>query len=114
MMAEFFRRYRGTAAASGMVTMHPEPDYSMGKESFTAWLATMGVKTFDLQVEGLDGVVSLEGCNGRPGEASEWYVLGSLSADGRVVAVDQSVDFVRVNKSTHTSGTVICMLTMEG
>lgn len=114
MMADYYRRYRGTSAAEGLVPMNPEPDYSMGKEGFTAWLATMGVKTFDLQVEGLDGVVSLDGCNGRPGEADEWYVLGSLDEDGRIVVVDQSVDFVRVNKSTHTSGTVICMLTLEG
>lgn len=111
---KFFRRYRGEGVAEGMVTMFAEPDYSMGEEKFSAWLGTMGVKRFDLQVDGLSGTVLLEGCNGRPGEAGEWYTLGTLSADGKIVLVDIAADFIRVNKSVHTSGTAVCMLTMSG
>jgi hypothetical protein len=110
----YFRRYRGSAAAAGVVTMLAEPDYSGGADKFVAWLATMNVKRFDLQVEALAGSVSLEGCNGRPSVADEWFVLGTISADGRIVVVDQQVDFVRVNKTVHTSGTAVCMLTLGG
>ena len=111
---KYFRRYRGESTAAGMVTMFAEPDFSMGEEKFTAWLGTMGVKRFDLQVDTLTGTVLLEGCNGRPDVAGEWYTLGTLSGDGKIELVDIAADFIRVNKSIHTSGTVVCMLTMSG
>jgi hypothetical protein len=93
--------------------MNPDPDYSMGKEEWSAWIAVMGVTRFSLQVTGLSGVVKLQGNNGNPAEAGEWYDLETLNADGEAVVAEEAVSFIRVNKSTHTSGTVTCVLTLE-
>ena len=112
-MMGYWRRFKGTAAASGVVAMNPDPDYSMGKEQWDAWIGVMGVRRISLQADGLDGAVLLEGNNGDPDTAGEWYTLDTLNADGAVIVADEAVSFVRVNKSVHTSGTVTCVLTLE-
>lgn len=112
-MGYFYRKYRGEAGATGVVPMSQDPDFSMGKNEITAWLGVSGVKHIALQVDGLDGAVELQGCNGRPEVAGEWYTIEELTADGRIIVNDDPVDFVRVNKTTHTSGTMTAMLTLE-
>lgn len=112
-MMGIWKRYRGTRGASGVVAMNPDPDYSMGKEGWSKWIGVMGIERFSLQVDGLSGVVTLEGNNGNPEEAGEWYSLGTINSDGNLVVAEKAVSFLRVNKTTHTTGTVICILTLE-
>lgn len=112
-MGKFFRRLRGTANAPGVVTLREEPDYSNGKYTYSGWIASMGVGHFALQVEGLNGTVELQGCNGRPEEATEWYTIEELAADGRIIVNEDLVNFVRVNATTINSGTMIAMLSLE-
>lgn len=112
-MHERSLRYRGTATTTGMVTMRPDPDYTRGKADWSAWMGVTPYRRFALQVDGLDGTVELQGNNGRPDVAGEWYTLDTITADGVVVVLEDPVDFIRVNCTVLTSGTPVCMLTME-
>lgn len=110
---DYFRRYRGEATATGVVTLAQHPDFSNGKDEITAYLGVMGVRHMALQVEGLDGTIELQGNNGNPNTAAEWYTVGELTADGRIVVNEDAINFVRVNVTAISSGTVIAMLTLE-
>lgn len=112
-MMEFSARYRGTAAATGMVEMNPDPDYTRGKGGFQAWLGITAAQRIALQVDALDGAVELQGNNGNPTVEDEWYTIEELTADGRVIVNEDPIDFVRVNCTTLTSGTPLCLLTIE-
>ena len=112
-MKNYYRRYRGTAGATGVVSLIQYPDFSNGVDTLDAWLAVMGVNHIALQVEGLDGEVEFQGCNGDPDVAAEWYTIEALTVDGRIISNDDPVDFVRVNVTTYTSGTMSAMLTLE-
>jgi hypothetical protein len=105
--------FRGTATATGVVTMNPDQDFTRGKRSWSAWLGVTGYKHIALQVEGLDGAIELQGNNGDPEEASEWYTIAQLTTDGRTVVSDDPIAFVRVNVTTLTSGTPSVLLMLE-
>lgn len=105
--------FRGSATATGVVPMVSEADYSGGKRAFTAWLGTDGYDRFTLVTSAGVGTTALEGCNGDPDVAAEWYSLGTITDDGELAVVDQAVRFIRVNVTAYTSGTLDPVLTVE-
>lgn len=109
------QRRTGTATATGVVSLLPTaPDYSRGEDVVT-WLPVGAYNYMALQVEGLDGEVALQGCNGPdPTVAGDWYDLGTVTADGVIHVADKAIDFVRVNVTTLTSGTPTVHLSLEG
>ena len=112
-MGSYFRRYRGEATATGVMPIVQYPDFSNGKDQINAYLGVMGVRQIALQIDGLDGTVELQGNNGNPNTAGEWYTIEELAADGRIIKLDDPVDFIRVNVTAITSGTTVAMLTLE-
>ena len=105
--------FRGVGTATGVVLMSPDPDYTRGKRSWSAWLGVTGYKYIALQVEDLDGAIELQGNNGDPETAGEWYTIEELTADGRIVVSDDPVNFIRINVTTLTSGTPLALLSLE-
>jgi acyl CoA:acetate/3-ketoacid CoA transferase alpha subunit len=56
--------------------------------------------------------VALEGCNGDPTVAGDWFALETaISADG-VISTSKPAKFVRANVTAHTSGAVNVRLGM--
>lgn len=105
--------FRGTASATGVVTMTTDPDYTNGKRTFSAWLGVAGYEYISLQVEDLDGAIELQGNNGDPDTAGEWFTIEELTVDGRIVVSEDPINFIRVNATTVTSGTLTAILTVE-
>lgn len=112
-MGKFFEKYRGTAEATGVVRMFPDPNFNTAHTGFGSWIGVMGVRHMALQVVDLDGAVELQGNNGDPNEAGEWYTIEELTEDGRIIVNDDPVNFIRVNVTTLTSGTPTLLLDLE-
>lgn len=107
------QRRTGTATASGIVELAFDPDYSRGTDVVKAWLGVDAYDHISLQVRDLAGEIALEGNNGDPTDADDWYEIDSLTADGVTTISDFPVSFLRVNAKSITSGTAVVHLNLE-
>jgi len=115
-------RKQGTVSATGVVPLDPvAPDYSMGAERISAWLSAQAYDKITASTTDNDpggtaytGTVLVEGNNGNPTEADDWFTVGTLTDVAQVDVTDQAIQFVRLRSTVLTSGTATAFLVMEG
>lgn len=108
-MVSMVRRFTGSSTSTGSITLKQHPVGFFADEGNTSvYVADTPRTTWDIQIGGA-ATVSIQGNEGDPSVAGDWYDISTVSASG-VVKDDRHVTFTRVNVDAYTSGTIAVRL----
>lgn len=104
-MVSMVRRFTGNRSSTGSVvlTQHPVGFYT-DAGSTSVYVADTPLTTWDIQISGA-ATVTIQGNEGDPDTAGDWYDISTVTASG-VVKDDRHTTFTRVQVDAYTSGSI--------
>jgi hypothetical protein len=99
------RRFTGSSTSTGSVTLKQyDVGFSVDNGSTSVYVADTPLTTWDIQIGGA-ATVTIQGNEGNPDTAGDWYDISTVTASG-VVKDDRHTTFTRVKVDSYTSGSV--------
>lgn len=103
------RKMGGTRNSTGLITLKQDPvGFFVDQGSTSVYVADTPLTTWDIQLTGT-ATVSVQGNEGNPTVAADWYDISTINSSG-VVKDSRHTTFTRVNVDAYTSGTVTVRL----
>ena len=103
------RKFTGSSTSTGTIALKLENIGFYSDDGTAAvYVADTPLTTWDIQIGGA-ATVSIQGNEGDPDAAGDWYDISTVSASG-VVKDDRHTTFTRVKVDSYTSGTVAVRL----